>query len=461
MSNKNLKFERTQFKVRLFADILAILGSWFLSYYVRFDVLHGGPSIYPNVFFIMAAPVLIAGLLLNFFNGLYSSELEQSWKNELSALVKSSIEEFLLFTVVYYFLFDEKVSRLHLVLFYVLLFLFFVLFRGLSNKYIASRIGKGLFKERVLLVGYGDKLLNCYESSVNGKAGRLEIVGQIFGKDQPIEGLQQINSDSVIDAIKEHEIDTVLVSFPTEKRDVQNRIMSQCLDLTEQRVFSILSLPKSYIGSNITEYRGTPIIQLNSEGFSMGARFVKRTMDLIMCIVGIAVTLPFMIIFALIIKLTSKGPVFFKQKRVTRDGKVFNMYKFRSMRTDMAEGEAHWTEENDPRITKFGKFLRKTSLDELPQLFNVLGGSMSMIGPRPERPELEEQFVNEIPGYNIRHRMKAGISGWAQVNGLRGNTSLVKRIDYDLFYIRNWSVKMDIKIIVMTFFHGFINKNAY
>lgn len=138
------------------------------------------------------------------------------------------------------------------------------------------------------------------------------------------------------------------------------------------------------------------------------------------------------------------------------------MLKFRSMRIDMKEkGGAHWTEENDPRVTAIGKFLRRTSLDEIPQFFNVIQGSMSLIGPRPERPELEEIFEKEIPGYNMRHRMKAGISGWAQVNGLRGNTSLVKRIEYDLYYIKNWSFAFDLRIVFLTFFKGFINRNAY
>ena len=138
------------------------------------------------------------------------------------------------------------------------------------------------------------------------------------------------------------------------------------------------------------------------------------------------------------------------------------MLKFRSMRIDMPEQNGpHWTEENDPRVTKIGKLLRKTSLDELPQFFNVLGGSMSLIGPRPERPELVEEFKKTIPGYDIRHKVKAGITGWAQVNGLRGNTSIEKRIAYDLNYVRNWNLFLDMKIVVLTFFTGFINKNAY
>jgi lipopolysaccharide/colanic/teichoic acid biosynthesis glycosyltransferase len=137
------------------------------------------------------------------------------------------------------------------------------------------------------------------------------------------------------------------------------------------------------------------------------------------------------------------------------------MYKFRSMRSDLPEDTERWTEENDPRVTTIGRIIRKTSLDEFPQLFNVIGGSMSLIGPRPERPELVEKFITEIPGYRMRHRAKAGLSGWAQVNGWRGNTSLERRIEFDLYYIRNWSFIFDMKIVLFTFFRGFVNENAY
>ena len=138
------------------------------------------------------------------------------------------------------------------------------------------------------------------------------------------------------------------------------------------------------------------------------------------------------------------------------------MLKFRSMRIDMPEKNGpHWTEKDDPRITRIGRLLRKTSLDEIPQFFNVLEGSMSLIGPRPERPELVEQFKKTVPGYDLRHRVKAGISGWAQVNGLRGNTSIEDRVSFDLSYIRHWTLGFDFKIVILTFFKGLINKNAY
>jgi exopolysaccharide biosynthesis polyprenyl glycosylphosphotransferase len=169
-----------------------------------------------------------------------------------------------------------------------------------------------------------------------------------------------------------------------------------------------------------------------------------------------------MLVFGVLIKLTSEGPVLYRQERIGMDGHSFQTLKFRTMRVD-AEKETGpvWAKENDPRRTKLGILLRKTSPDELPQLFNVMKGEMSLVGPRPERPIFVEKFKNMIPSYMLRHKIKAGITGWAQVNGWRGNTSIEKRIEYDLYYIQNWSVGFDLKILFMTLWKGFFSKSAY
>lgn len=169
-----------------------------------------------------------------------------------------------------------------------------------------------------------------------------------------------------------------------------------------------------------------------------------------------------MLLAVIMIKLTSPGPLIFKQERVGLHNRPFYMYKFRSMEVQKEEEEkVGWTRKNDPRVTNFGKFMRKTSVDELPQLFNVLKGDMSMVGPRPERPQFVEKFREEIPRYMIKHQVRPGITGWAQVSGYRGDTSIKKRIEYDLYYIENWTVGFDFKILFLTIFKGFINKNAY
>jgi len=169
-----------------------------------------------------------------------------------------------------------------------------------------------------------------------------------------------------------------------------------------------------------------------------------------------------MLVCAILVKATSEGPVIFKQERVGLHNKVFKMYKFRTMEVQKQSAEENaWTVKNDPRVTKVGKFMRKTSLDELPQLFNILMGEMSLVGPRPERPQWVDKYKEEIPRYMIKHQVRPGLTGWAQVNGYRGDTSIRKRIEYDLFYIENWSLALDIKILFMTIFKGFVNKNAY
>jgi Undecaprenyl-phosphate glucose phosphotransferase len=187
---------------------------------------------------------------------------------------------------------------------------------------------------------------------------------------------------------------------------------------------------------------------------------VKRIFDFIFSLAGIIILSPLMIILALIVRFSSKGPVIYKQERIGLHNKSFNIYKFRTMRVQEAtEEQKAWTVKDDPRVTKSGRVMRRFNLDELPQLFNILKGDMSLVGPRPERPQFVEQFKEEIPRYLIKHQVRPGLTGWAQVNGFRGDTSIHKRISYDLYYIENWSFGFDLKILFLTIFKGF--KNAY
>ena len=193
-----------------------------------------------------------------------------------------------------------------------------------------------------------------------------------------------------------------------------------------------------------------------------GNAFIKRAMDIVGSLLCIVLFSPIMLAAAIAVKLSSPGPLIFKQERVGLHNRPFKMYKFRSMTVQKASEEvSKWTTKNDVRVTPVGRFIRKTSIDELPQLFNVLKGDMSLIGPRPERPFFVDKFKEEIPRYMIKHQVRPGMTGWAQVNGLRGDTSIRKRIELDLFYIENWSVSFDIRILFLTVFKGFVNKNAY
>ena len=464
MRQKKGNFERFQFTLRLTLDIIATLAAWFLSYYLRFFILPGGARDSLGLFTALSFLALLSSLFFLFLNRLYESNVVSKWSREVGSLLRVSVGVFLTFVVFYYYVMSITVSRIALAIFLVMHFMFLFIGRRITNTIIGRKVKSGQFLQRALLVGYGKKMQDFYDTTIShGVLSRIKIIGQYLSEASPIEGLAQIDAANLEQAVKDNDIDMVVIGFPpTDSSESKGTAVHQGLELLNAKVFLLSDIPRSYAGSVITDFYTIPAVQLNNSEMSLGKRFIKRTFDIISCSFAVLLLSPLFLILALMVKLSSKGPVFFRQKRVTRDGRVFEMLKFRSMRTDMPEQNGpHWTEEDDPRVTKLGRILRKTSLDELPQFFNVLSGSMSLIGPRPERPELVEEFKKTIPGYDLRHKVKAGISGWAQVNGLRGNTSIEKRVAFDLYYIRNWSVFLDFKIVILTFFKGFINKNAY
>lgn len=208
---------------------------------------------------------------------------------------------------------------------------------------------------------------------------------------------------------------------------------------------------------------GLPVIHIRHVPLTNGLnKFMKRTVDIFGAIVAIILFSPVMLAAAVLVKITSPGPVIYCQERVGLHNRPFKMYKFRSMEVQApTEEKSKWTTPHDPRVTPVGRFIRKTSIDEMPQFFNVLKGDMSLVGPRPERPFFVEKFKEEIPRYMVKHQVRPGLTGWAQINGYRGDTSITKRIECDLYYIENWTLGLDFKILFLTVFKGFINKNAY
>ena len=211
------------------------------------------------------------------------------------------------------------------------------------------------------------------------------------------------------------------------------------------------------------DLQGLPIIHIRHVPLTnMFNATMKRLVDIAGAVFGLVIFSPIMLLTALLVKVTSPGPVLYSQERVGLHNHTFKMYKFRSMEVqDPKKERSQWTTPHDPRVTPIGKFIRKTSIDEMPQFFNILVGDMSLVGPRPERPLFVEKFKEEIPRYMIKHQVRPGLTGWAQVNGYRGDTSITKRIEHDLYYIENWSLGFDFKIMFLTIFKGFINKNAY
>jgi exopolysaccharide biosynthesis polyprenyl glycosylphosphotransferase len=275
--------------------------------------------------------------------------------------------------------------------------------------------------------------------------GGLADLEEILTKDKPdavyvaLPGSRASQLSQVLAALDKHPVDVRIVP------DVSPRYVAQSMSVNELDGMPILS------------YRETPHHGLGG--------VTKRILDVMGAIAAMVIFGPVMLIVAGLVRLSGPGPVIFKQRRVSIGGQVFDIYKFRTMfhvQDETAEPTgARWTERDDPRVTPIGKWLRKTSLDELPQLFNVLIGDMSLVGPRPERPELIERFREDWRGYMLRQHVKAGMTGWAQVNGHRGQSSLKKRLQYDLFYVKNWSVGFDLKILWLTVFRGFVHRNAH
>ena len=235
-----------------------------------------------------------------------------------------------------------------------------------------------------------------------------------------------------------------------EKSGVHTKFVPDYNDIIPTRPYT-----EDLMGLPVVNIRHVPL----TNTFNM---ICKRIMDIIGSVVAILIFSPVMLVTAVLVKTTSKGPLIYRQERVGLHNQVFQMYKFRSMEVQSPGREKKaWTVRNDPRVTRVGRVIRRTSIDELPQLFNILKGDMSLVGPRPERPFFVEKFREEIPRYMVKHQVRPGLTGWAQVNGFRGDTSIKKRIEYDLYYIENWTLGLDIKILFLTFFKGFVNKNAY
>lgn len=317
---------------------------------------------------------------------------------------------------------------------------------------------------KILVVGTDGFAQRVANSLLHGEVLRCNVVGfvrigeQEVSVDGPVYNLDQLSTFS-----NGNSINDVVIALPTarlnEVKGIAPALEKLCVPT---RV--VIDLGEGVTPRDrITALGGFHMLDLRPTLAETGSYlFQKRIFDIIFSILILLSTLPITLIIALVIELEGRGPVFFTQDRVGLNGRVFRMFKFRTMKVGSREEEdKHWTTDHDPRRTTVGTFLRRTNLDELPQFLNVLKGDMSIVGPRPERPFFVQRFLEEIHLYNTRHMFKAGITGWAQVNGWRGDTSIAKRVEYDLYYLRNWSLTLDLQIITMTLFRLFTSKNAY
>jgi exopolysaccharide biosynthesis polyprenyl glycosylphosphotransferase len=451
-------------------DGISLITAWFLSYYLRFYFIPGGQEGLLEYFLYLSwAPPLIF-FVFAFQQGIYRSYRYSTLLQELKNVLAAYIYSFLGLSFIFYFFLGFRLSRLSLIFYFFISIILLITLR-LTVRYVLRILRMNHKNLRhVVLIGHGTQMNKFVASALSRNndiglkiRGWIDDNGQASHTDQQITPLDinPTQKNQILQLKENLKIDGLIIGLSHDQLHKLPLILNNCYNDT----LSIQILPDlgfDFLGHTYAQFQDQTIITLNPPKLSFVDLSLKRFTDIILSFLGLVILTPLMITLILLVKLTSKGPCFYGQQRMGLDGKIFTMWKFRSMRTDAENTTgAIWCVENDPRRTPIGKFLRTSSLDELPQLWNVLKGDMSLVGPRPERPIFVEKFRDEIPAYMLRHKVKTGITGLAQINGLRGNTSLQKRIEMDLIYIKNWSLLLDIKILILTFWKGIFNKNAY
>lgn len=448
-------------------DLIVISIAWISAYFLRFRtdwiaVDKGIPNF--DQYLLLLAMIFPIWFIVYRSAGLYKTMRGANPWRELWLLFNANVLSNLILVAVIYF-FKEKsepYSRLVFVYFGILSISLNIIFRLLLRFVLRGFRKRGYNLRYLLLVGAGKVAADIASRIRLHKELGISLVGCLSKdgtEDKGPWGMPLLGGyNDIAKVLASQQIDQVVIALPLSDSNHLPEVVSQLKD----SLVDVKIVPDIYqfisVGGAIEEFEGLPVIGLQESPLAGMSFLFKRVIDLILAAVMLVIFSVPMLIIALFIKLTSKGPIFFSQERVSYDGHSFRIYKFRTMKNDSEKG---WTKFNDSRITAIGRFLRKTSLDELPQIFNVLKGDMSVVGPRPERPVYIEDFRRKLPNYYLRHKVPAGITGWAQINGWRGDTSIDKRLEFDLYYIENWSVLLDLKIIILTVFKGFINKNAY
>lgn len=449
-------------RMNIILDMLLVVLSYILASWIRLDFFDGDSSnmagVSEKTLLLALAYALMLSFLLSLFGFYNTTQIRKlTWKIRtiflavtLSTLVATTV--FFVFRLVDF-------SRGVILAFYIITLIFLI------GKYAFMRLvlrrfrGKGYNLKHVVIIGTG-KLAQQYKNDIAAESELgFHLLGFIGNRNLLTEEDQYLGTFSDLDKIlATPDINEVVIALDPEEYNRLWAIIPACEKNGVK--YSVIPFYNDIIPANPTiETIGhSKLINMRVNRLeNLGWAIVKRSFDLIANLVGLILLSPLFLIIAIGVKRSSPGPVFFKQTRVGYQRKEFKMLKFRSMRQNNEEDTA-WTTNEDPRRTKFGAFLRKTSLDELPQLINVLKGDMSLVGPRPELPHFVEQFKNTIPYYMVKHQVKPGMTGWAQVNGYRGDTSIEKRVELDLWYIDHWSFWLDLRIIFKTFFGGAVNK---
>ncbi|BCG61247.1 undecaprenyl-phosphate glucose phosphotransferase [Paenibacillus sp. URB8-2] len=468
MIRRNQRFLTQLYMV---ADFIIIQAAFLLSWWLKFksDWMpyenHMTVESYAYWSLIYGGIAVLLGILLT----LYMPKRKKRFADEFLKIFQVHVMGIFILLGLMYFVREIDISRQYLSIYIGIIMLSTMLYRYVLKKMLKSFREKGLNRQFVLILGAGTLGRRIYDNLGNYPELGYEIIGFLDDyqawdtleskRYKPILG----KLDELPKVLETMLIDEVVLALPLDAHHKFSTIIATC----ERAGVRTLIIPDffDYLPARpyFDNFAGMPMINVRDIPLDMTAnRMAKRLFDIIFSLFAIVVMSPILLIVALGVKLTSPGPVIFRQERVGLNRRTFTMYKFRSMKMQRdGEEDTGWSTEQDPRRTRFGTFIRKTSLDELPQFFNVLMGHMSVVGPRPERPYYVEQFKGEIPKYMVKHHVRPGITGWAQSNGLRGDTSIEDRIKHDIFYIENWSLLFDIRIIFKTIRNGFINKNAY
>lgn len=451
-------------------DALVIIVSYFLAWAFRYvifsaEAVQSVPMKWYMQLLIGIVPIY---LILYYAFNLYTPKRVQGRRLELSNIVKANtVGMLLLICYIVVILREVNFARLMFLYFYLLNIVLEELVRISIRRILRKMRKSGFNLKHILLVGYSRSAEEYIKRIIQNPQWGYHITGILddnveLGKDY--KGIKVIGRvTDLMTLLPQNDLDEIAITLGLSEYHQLEEIVALCEKSgvhtkfipDYQNIIPTKPYTEDLLGLPVVNIRYVPLTNTFHA-------VVKRLMDIFGSLVAIILFSPIMLLACIMIKLTSPGPLIYKQERVGLHNRTFMMYKFRSMEVQSKETEKKaWTVKNDPRVTGVGKLMRKTSIDELPQLFNILKGDMSLIGPRPERPFFVEKFREEIPRYMVKHQVRPGLTGWAQVNGYRGNTSIRKRIEYDLYYIENWSVGLDIKILVMTFFKGFINENAY
>ena len=432
-----------------------------VAYYIRFDLLFGRPGIGPGYYMQLLVVILPLYLLLYYQFNLYDPFRYKSLLSEVRRVVQANAVGLVLIFVLNFFLREVDVSRLTIVIFSALNTTLTSLIRVSLRKTLRVLREKGYNIKHLLLVGWNESTGDFFDRITANKQFGYQIEGYLSDK------VRQVGNRSILykgtishlaGLLDQEEIDEVIISLDYDEFPLLAEIIEVCEN--EGVKSNLLPFYTKYLPSKpyIDDIDGLPLINIRHiplDNFLYS--FLKRAFDIVASALGLVVLSPLLLVTAVGVRLTSPGPVIYKQLRVGRNKKEFMMYKFRSMRVDGNADMTTWGGRADSRRTAFGTFIRKCSIDELPQLFNVLKGDMSLVGPRPEREYFVQKFREEVPLYMLKHLVRPGITGWAQVNGWRGDTSIVERIKCDIYYIENWSFLLDLKNLIITVLKGIIN----